>query len=109
MIKIKIPTTVSLAKKAGKIVHGEANVKEAIRAGNASIVIIASDTGANTLKSITDSCAYYNVTYHLAGTKEELGHSIGKSFCAAIAVCDDGFAKSIEKSFAANINGGEVL
>ena len=109
MIKIRIPSTVSLAKKAGKLVHGEDNVKNAIRSGAAALVIIALDTGANTSKSITDSCAYYNIKYVSAGTKEELGHCVGKSFTAAVAICDEGFAKSIEKAFAGNINGGEVL
>ncbi len=108
-MKIKIPTTVSLAKRAGKVVSGESAVKEAIRHGNVALVILAEDVSANTLKSITDSCAYYNVKYISLGTKEELGRAIGNSFNAAIAICDIGFAKSIEKAITANINGGEVL
>lgn len=106
---IKIPSTVSLAQKARKVICGEQNVKNAIRSGTVSLVLIASDTGANTFKSITDSCAYYNVKYIAAGTKEELGHAVGNSFNAVLAICDEGFAKSIEKAITANINGGEVL
>lgn len=109
MIKIKIPSTVSLAKKAGKVVCGEKNVKNSIKSGQARLVLIAKDTGANTFKSITDSCAYYNTKYISIGTKEELGHAVGNSFNAVLAVCDEGFAKSIEKAITANINGGEVL
>ena len=108
-MKIKIPSTVSLAKRAGKITSGESGVKEAIRQGTAHLVLLAEDVGPNTLKSITDSCAYYNVKYISFGTKEELGHAIGKGFAAAIAICDTGFAASIEKAITANINGGEVL
>jgi len=84
-------------------------VKNAIRNGSASLVLLATDVGANTFKSITDSCAYYNIKYISIGTKEELGHAVGNSFNAVIAVCDKGFANSIEKSVTANINGGEVL
>lgn len=108
-MKIKIPTTVSLAKRAGKVSSGEDAVKESIRGGSAALVILAQDAGANTTKSITDSCAYYNVKCLSFGTKEELGHAIGNSFNAVIAIRDAGFAKSIEKAITANINGGEVL
>lgn len=109
MIKIKIPTTVSLAKRAGKVSSGESGVKDSIRQGIAHLVLLAEDAGPNTTKSITDSCAYYNVKYISFGTKEELGRAIGKSFAAAIAICDKGFSVSIEKAITANINGGEVL
>lgn len=108
-MKIKIPSTVSLAKRAGKVSSGESAVKDAIRSGVAHLVLLAEDAGPNTSKSITDSCAYYNVKYIPCGTKEELGRAIGKSFAAAIAICDKGFSNSIEKSITANINGGEVL
>ncbi len=105
-MKIKIPTTVSLAKRAGKVASGEDAVKESIRNGSAALVILAEDAGANTFKSVTDSCAYYNVKYISLGTKEELGRAIGNSFNAVIAIRDAGFAKSIEKAIN---NGGEVL
>lgn len=106
---IKIPSTVSLAKKAGKTVSGEEAVKEAVRCGKASLVILAEDAGRNTEKSIKNSCAYYDVRLVRLGTKEELGRAIGRSFNAVIAVCDRGFAESIETKIVANINGGEVL
>ena len=108
-MKIKIPLTVSLAKRAGKVVSGEDAVKDAIRFKKAKLVLIAEDVSKNTFKSITDSCAYYNTKHITIGTKEELGHCIGNSFNAVIAICDTGFANSIEKSISANINGGEVL
>ncbi len=115
MIKIKIPATISLAKRAGKISGGEEAVKESIRNGSAALVIMAEDLGSSTKKSLTNSCSYYNVKYIFLGTKEELGRAIGKGFAAAIAICDKGFAESIEKNVEkttqqlANINGGEVL
>ena len=31
------------------------------------------------------------------GSKEDLGHSMGKEFRASLAVTDEGFAKSIKK------------
>ena len=109
VIKIKIPSTVSLAKRAGKVVSGESAVKEAIRFKKAFLVIVAQDVSKNTFKSISDSCSFYNIPLYTLGTKEELGGAIGNNFNAAIAICDKGLADSIEKAIKANINGGEAL
>ncbi len=97
----------SLSRKAGKIISGEALTRDAIRYGKAFIVIVAEDTGKNTSKSICDSCNFYEVPYYVYGTKESIGHAIGKSYCAVCAVCDEGLANSIETNIKANINGGE--
>ena len=106
---IKFLSTVSLAKKAGKVVNGEDAVKGAVRDGKAALVILAEDAGKNTVKSIVNSCAYYNVKYICFGSKEELGRATGKNFNAVIAICDTGLANSIEKAISTKTNGGEVL
>lgn len=40
---------------------------------------------------------YYQTKLYSILTKEQLGHCIGKEYRAAVAVLDDGFAKSIVK------------
>ena len=40
---------------------------------------------------------YYEVPIHMIGTKEELGHYIGKEYRSMLAVLDAGFASSFEK------------
>lgn len=96
-----------LAKRAGKIVSGESGCKDSIRFGSSYLVIIAQDTGPNTLKNITDSCKFYDVPYYTIGTIEANGHAVGNSFNAVLSVTDEGFAKAIEKHILAKINGGE--
>ena len=103
----KVFGLLGLAKRAGKVVCGESNVKNAIRFGKVQLVIIAEDASNNTSKSITDSCKYYNVPYYMYSTKDELGHAIGHEFHACVALADVGFSNSIEKCLQANINGGE--
>ncbi len=100
---------IGLAKKAGRLALGEAAVKDAVRFGKAKLVIIAEDASDNTKKSITDSCKYYNVKYYITAAKDSLGHAVGNKFNAAIAVVDDGFAKSIEKCLQQSIYGGDIL
>ena len=104
----KIYRMLGMAKRAGKISSGEKGCKDAIRFGKSFLVILASDTGANTTKNISDSCKFYEVPLYIIGTMAELGHSIGHEFNAVVSVNDEGFAKTIEKQIA-NINGGEIL
>ncbi len=108
MITIKkVYGLLGLAKRAGRLVCGEAACKEAVRYGSSYLIVLASDTSANTSKNILDSCRFYNVKHIVLGTKEELGHAVGNSFNAVLSVNDEGFANGILKHIQANINEGE--
>lgn len=103
----KVYSLLGLAKRAGRLSSGESGCKDAVRFGKSRLIVIAADTGTNTRKSISDSCAYYGVPIYTVGTMTELGHAVGNRFNAVLSVNDEGFAKSIEKQICANINGGE--
>lgn len=105
----KVYGLIGLAKRAGKASCGESAVKDSIRFNKAYLTLIAHDASDNTKKSITNSCKYYGVRYHIAGTMDDMGHALGKSFSAAVSITDEGFAKSIDKYLSANTNGGEQL
>ena len=96
---------IGLAKKAGKVKSGEANVKLSVAEGSAYAVLIASDISDNTKKSITNSCKYYGVDYYTVGDMLTLGHSIGNDFNAAVAITDEGLANLITERLKNN-NGG---
>ena len=98
---------IGLAKRAGRLSCGESACKEAIRLGNSHLIVLASDTSANTSKNILDSCSYYKVKHVILGTKETLGHAVGNAYNAVISVNDEGFAEGILKHIQANINEGE--
>lgn len=105
----KVFGLMGLAKRAGRLVTGETGVKDSVRFGKAKLVIIASDASDNTKKNITDSCKYYNVKYYIAATKDTLGHAVGNDYNAAVAIVDDGFARSVEKNLQAILSGGDIL
>jgi len=84
-----------LAQKAGRLVFGEDGIRKAIKSGKAALVIIAEDASDNTKKRFTDSCAFYKSELILWGTKDELGKATGKNERAAVAVCDENFARAI--------------
>lgn len=70
---------------------------KAIKNGTACLVIVAEDASDNTKKMFTNSCDWYEVDLAVYGTKEELGHAIGKEIRASVAVTDMGFAESLMK------------
>lgn len=95
-----------LAKKAGKLISGEKNCRQAIASGACALAVIANDVSENARKAILNSCKYYDVPLMEAGPMETLGHSIGTSFSAAVAVMDEGLAKLISAALVRNLNGG---
>ncbi len=86
---------ISMAMKAGKLVSGEFACEQAIKDGSGCLCIVASDASNNTKKSFSNSCDFYEVKYIEYGTKESLGHAIGKEYRASIVVCDENLSLSI--------------
>lgn len=89
----RVFSLLGLAMKAGKIASGEFAVESEVKSGNAQLVIVAEDASDNTKKKFRNSCRFYEVPFVCAGTKDELGHAIGKEYRAIVAVLDAGFAK----------------
>ncbi len=97
MMLNKVLSLTGLAVRAGKVVSGEFAVENAIRDGKAWLVIVTEDASDNTKKKFRDKSAYYEVPYVVLGTKETLGHAIGKEMRASLAITDKGFAENILK------------
>lgn len=93
----RVISLLGLATKAGKVVSGEFSTEKAIKSGKACLVIVAKDASDNTRKSFSDSCSYYQVPFAIYGTKDELGHGIGKQMRASLAVVDEGLGREIAK------------
>ena len=93
----KIFSMIGMATKAGKTVSGEFATEKAVKTGKAYLVIVSEEASDNTKKMFRNMCTFYEVPMYVYGTKEDLGHSMGKAFRASLAVTDEGFAKSIEK------------
>ena len=93
----RIFSMIGMAMKAGKVVSGEFATEKAVKTGKAWMVIVSAAASENTKKMFRNMCTFYEVPMYVYGTKEDLGHSMGKEFRASLAVTDEGFAKSIEK------------
>lgn len=93
----KVLNLLGLATKAGKIASGEFMTEKSVKEGRASLVIVSEEASENTRKMFLNLCTYYKVPMYLFGTKEELGHAMGKEFRASLAVLDSGFSKALVK------------
>jgi len=91
----KVLSLLGLSARAGKIASGEFAAETAVKSGKAAVVIVAEDASDNTKKLFHDKCSFYEVPVFDYGTKETLGHAIGKEFRASIAVLDAGLANAI--------------
>lgn len=97
MIPNKIFSLLGLATRAGRVASGEFMTEKSVRDGSAQLVLVGSDASANTKKNFRNLCEFYRVPYYEYGTKEELGHAMGKEMRASLAVTDGGFANNLKK------------
>ena len=87
----------SLCQKAGKLLSGEFQCEQAIKSGKAKMVIIAKDASDNTKKLFKDKYEFRNIPLYELGSKEQLGHTIGKDQRASLAIIDDNFYRKLKQ------------
>ncbi|MEG1847002.1 MAG: ribosomal L7Ae/L30e/S12e/Gadd45 family protein [Lachnospiraceae bacterium] len=92
---IKIYSLLGLATRSRNVVSGEFATENAVKSYKAELVLIGMDASNNTVKKFQNMCEFYKVPIYILGTKEELGHAMGKESRASLAVTDNGFAKAI--------------
>ncbi len=91
----KIYSLLGLCQRAGKLSSGEVACEAAVKSGNAKLILIASDASDNTKKKFADSARFYKVPFGKFGTKEEIGHAIGKDIRSVVCVTEEGLSKKI--------------
>ena len=93
----KLYSLLGLATRSRNVVSGEFSTEKSVKDGSAKLVIVAEDASDNTKKEFRDMCTYYRVPMYVIGSKEELGHCMGKELRASLSVTDEGFANSMTK------------
>ena len=104
MNRNKVLGLLGLAEKAGKVRSGEFSTEKAVKSGKAGLVIVSEESSDNTKKMFRNMCTYYKVPIGYFGTKDELGHAMGKEMRASLAVTDTGLAGAIQKQMNGNEN-----
>ena len=91
----KIFSLLGLAARSRNVVSGEFSTEKAVKEGKAKLVLVAEDASDNTKKLFSNKCSYYRVPIYFVGTKDALGHAMGKESRASLAITDPGFAKAM--------------
>ncbi len=97
-----IKGTLSICRRAGKLIGGADEVKAACRRKEARLVIAASDISGKSLKEIKFICDREKAPLAVAPeTADDFGACIGKRW-AVVAITDPGFAKAILKKLSSD-------
>ena len=95
----RIAGILGLAKRANALVGGTTLTLDAVRKGKALLVLAANDISPGTEKQLRDKTSYRNVPLEvLPFGADELGHCIGKTKTAAVALLNPGFVASYRKA-----------
>ncbi len=95
MLNKRIYSLLGIAASGRFISSGEFMTEQAVKAGQANYVIVASDASENTKKKFRNMCEYYHVPIAFFGDKDSLGHAIGKEFRASLSINNEGICKKI--------------
>jgi predicted RNA-binding protein YlxR (DUF448 family) len=90
---------VAAARRAGKLVLGAKPVEKVLDAGEACLIVVATDArAAADTKGVSDAVAAGRAVAF--GTKDQLGKSVGRDQIGVAAVIDAGLARAIAQTVA---------
>ncbi|MBO6178804.1 MAG: ribosomal L7Ae/L30e/S12e/Gadd45 family protein [Selenomonadaceae bacterium] len=98
MNKDRLLNTLSMAARARRITSGVTLATEAIKKGEAKLILLASDAEDETKKDIYDLSQKYSLEVCEVFNKETLGGIIGKAQRAVVAILDAGFSEAIKRA-----------
>ncbi len=94
----------SLCQRAGMLITGEDSVEISIKNGGVRLVIIASDASENTRSRFMNKCRYYNISYYIFSSREELSRMVGKFNRTVFGITDENFASRLSELLGAQCN-----
>lgn len=90
-----------LARRAGRLAVGTRAVKEALRADEARVVVLAGDATENARRRVTGLAQGRRVPVVTLGNRETLGAAVGRGPVAVLAVTDAALAEGVLRRVAA--------
>lgn len=100
----RIQSLLGLASKAGQIVSGTAGVEAAIKRRHVELVICATDLSEKTLKNFRFWCESGQIKFFCYGTREELGHWIGRPERGIVGIVSREFASALAEALVKELN-----
>ncbi|NLJ34064.1 MAG: 50S ribosomal protein L7ae [Firmicutes bacterium] len=87
-----------LAQRAGKVVSGQFACEQAMRRGQAHLILLATDAAPNTREKFIGLCKRKGIPYLSWNLKGEMGFIIGKPQRAVVAIIDENFATALAQA-----------
>lgn len=102
----KIYGILGLAQRAGKVRSGEFSAEKSLKEGRCRLLLLPEDASDNTRKKFHNMSDFRRVPIREYGTKEELGHALGKEERSSVSIEDEGFAEAVISILdGGNVNG----
>ena len=99
----RLLSLLGLARRAGKLSMGFDASAEAMRRGEAALLLLSDDLSERTNKSIRSVAEQYNISVVCCGCgMDAMGHAAGRKKTGIITVCDNGFAEKMKALCAEN-------
>ena len=91
----RLQSTISLCRRAGKLLLGFDQVKEAVEAGQVKAVFVSTDLSDKSKKEVSFFCSKHNVpAARLPLSKDEIKEAVSKG-SGILGVTEDCFAKTL--------------
>lgn len=84
-----------LCQRAGKLASGDFAAEQALKKRKAELLILAEDASDRTQEKFLGLARTAGVRCYAVGTRDELGHALGKEHRAAVVIQSRDFAKGI--------------
>ena len=95
-MNVRIGALIGIARRAGKVAAGQAQVEAMMKKRRGYLLIMAEDA-AGVQKKYWQWAGDLKLPVLITGTKEELGQSLGLSPRSILLIMDQGFAKALLK------------
>lgn len=94
----KVRSLIGIARRAGMVSSGEAQVEAMLKKKKGYLIILAEDS-PGAVSKFGKWAKDLNIPVLIEGSKEELGSAIGLSPRSALLIMDGGFAQAMIKEF----------
>lgn len=96
-----------LAHRAGSVIRGTEAVRTALRAGDAQLVLLASDAAPGQIAKLSGLLEHRGVSSAVLGTRADLGRALGGAALSAVALRPSSFADRLLADLTAELAAGE--
>ncbi len=95
-----------LAHRAGTVNSGIEAVRQAVRDGEARLVILAGDAAPGQLQKVMGLLEHRDVPLRWVDRREALGSTVGRDALSAVAITSESFAEQLLSCLSARIPDG---